>query len=104
MTPLVSATLLLLAVIPLSNHAANADCDTNQAASASSDCNGSQGEPTTPQSGLPAAATAEVDELRVFMRFYMSIGMQNRSREKRDAIAAIYARHGVALPDEYKNW
>ena len=53
---------------------------------------------------LPEDALAEVKELDVKMRFFMSIGMHKRSRERRDAIIAIYEKHGVETPDVYVNW
>ena len=80
---------------------------------AAGDCNSTAGN-TTEQSkcdkvesvvsGLPEDALAEVKELDVKMRFFMSIGMQKRSRERRDAIMAIYEKHGVEVPDKYQNW
>lgn len=59
---------------------------------------------TTATNTLSEKAQADVDKLRVSMRYLMSIGMQAKSRRKRDDIAAIYESHGVPLPDEYRNW
>lgn len=53
-------------------------------------------------SQLPDEALAEVEELRVEMRYFMAIGMHKKSDEKRDAIAALYEKHGASLPDEYR--
>ena len=51
---------------------------------------------------LPGDALAEVNELRVKMRYFKAIGFHAQSKEQRDAIAAIYEEHGVPLPDEFK--
>lgn len=52
---------------------------------------------------LPGDALAEVNELKVKMRYFKAIGFHAQSKEQRDAIAAIYREHGVPLPDEFKD-
>jgi hypothetical protein len=51
---------------------------------------------------LPEDAMAQVKELDVEVRYFKAIGFHKQSKEKRDEIAAIYKKHGVPLPDEYK--
>lgn len=51
---------------------------------------------------LPDDAMAQVNELKAKMRYFTAIGFHKQSKEQRDAIAQIYAEHGVPLPDEYK--
>jgi hypothetical protein len=53
-------------------------------------------------SGLPEDALAQVNELKVKMRYFKAIGFHQKSEQKREEIEAIYAGHGVPLPDEYK--
>lgn len=48
---------------------------------------------------LPADALAEVEKLRIEMRFFTSIGLATTAKEKKDAITAIYQNHGVAIPE-----
>ena len=55
------------------------------------------------ESALPAEALAQVNELKSQMRYFKAIGFHKQSKEKRDEIAAIYATHGLALPDEYND-
>ena len=52
---------------------------------------------------LPEDALAQVKELKAKMRYFTAIGFHKQSKEQRDAIAAIYSEHGVALPEEYKD-
>ncbi len=52
---------------------------------------------------LPKDAAAEIYNLDVEMRFYTAIGFHKQSGERRDAIVRIYNRHGVALPEQYKD-
>lgn len=56
----------------------------------------------TGASELPGDALAEVNELKVKMRYFKAIGFHAQSKQQRDAIAAIYAEYGVPLPDEFK--
>ena len=48
---------------------------------------------------LPESALAEVEKLRVEMRFMTSIGFAKKAKEKKDAIMAIYQAHGVTMPE-----
>lgn len=52
---------------------------------------------------LPAAAVAQVQELEVRMRFFMSVGLQKESKKKRNAIAAIYQEHSLPIPAAYQD-
>jgi hypothetical protein len=51
---------------------------------------------------LPADAMVQVNDLKAQMRYFTAIGFHKQSKEKRDEIAAIYAQHGVLLPDEFR--
>ena len=53
-------------------------------------------------SALPEDVMAVVTDLDAKMRFFTAVGFHDRSKEKRDEITAIYADHGVALPEKYK--
>ncbi|UCD69946.1 MAG: hypothetical protein JSW48_07875 [Betaproteobacteria bacterium] len=61
------------------------------------------GEPPPGANQLPEDALAQVKELKAKMRYFTAIGFHKQSKEQRDAIVAIYAEYGVALPDEYKD-
>ena len=79
---------------------------------AASECRGADGnivdqtqcasELAVGENRLPDDAIAEVNELKAKMRYFTAIGFHKHSQEQRDAIAAIYREHGVALPDEFK--
>ena len=58
---------------------------------------------TGSSASLPKDAQAEVDELKVKMRYFKAIGFHDKSGEARDKIVAIYEQYGVPLPDEYKD-
>ena len=53
-------------------------------------------------SALPEDVLAVVTDLDAKMRFFTAVGFHDKSKEKRDEITAIYADHGVALPEKYK--
>lgn len=63
---------------------------------------GSYAAEPTPAGTLPADAIAQVNELKSKMRYFKAIGFHKQSKEKRDEIVAIYEKHGVLVPDEYK--
>ena len=75
-------------------------------------CQDAEGKPTdqaqcaessdTKTQSLPEEAAAKVKKLRVEMRYFMAIGFHKHSNERREAIAAIYAEHGVPLPKEFQ--
>ncbi len=56
----------------------------------------------TSVAALPEDALAQVNELKVKMRYFKAIGFHKQSEEKRDEIAAIYEQYGVPLPEEYQ--
>ena len=58
--------------------------------------------PAAGAGALPEDALAQVNELKVKMRYFKAIGFHKQSKEQRDAIAAIYQQHNMPLPDEYK--
>ena len=51
---------------------------------------------------LPEEASAQVNDLAIKMRYFKAIGFHKQSNEEREEIAAIYAKHGVALPKEFQ--
>jgi len=53
-------------------------------------------------SALPEDVLAVLTDLDAKMRFFTAVGFHGKSKEKRDEITAIYADHGMALPDKYK--
>ena len=53
-------------------------------------------------SALPEDVLAVLTDLDAMMRFFTAVGFHDKSKEKRDEITAIYAEHGMALPDKYK--
>ena len=53
-------------------------------------------------SALPEDVLAVLTDLDAKMRFFTAVGFHGKSKEKRDEITAIYADHGVPLPDKYK--
>ena len=65
-------------------------------------CANGADESTGNASGLPEEALAQVNDLKVKMRYFKAIGFHTQSNEKRDEIETIYKQHGVPLPDEYK--
>ena len=67
-----------------------------------SHCTSVSNAPTAGGTGLPADAMAQVNDLKAKMRYFKAIGFHKQSKDKRDEIAAIYAQHGVPLPDEFK--
>lgn len=92
---------LVLAVLLLSNGLAAAESKEatgNVVEEAQGDSSSAMG-----AAELPGDALAEVNELKVKMRYFKAIGFHAQSKEQRDAIAAIYAKHGVPLPDEFKD-
>lgn len=101
LSAVLSVTLLMSIANP-----SFADCSAGGGkAEATTECVTQTDAATTSDGGLdelPVEALSEVDELRVQMRYFMAVGMQKKSAEKRDAIAAIYAEHGVMLPQEYQ--
>jgi len=58
--------------------------------------------PAGSASDLPEDALAQVNELKIKMRYFKAIGFHQKSAQKREEIEAIYADHGVPLPDEYQ--
>lgn len=65
-------------------------------------CADGAGDSNANASGLPEDALAQVNELKVKMRYFKAIGFHSQSKQKRDEIEAIYKQYGVPLPDEYK--
>ena len=53
-------------------------------------------------SALPEDVLAVLTDLDAKMRFFTAVGFHDKSKEMRDEITAIYADHGVPLPDKYK--
>ncbi len=65
-------------------------------------CAGGANETGEAAGELPEDALAEVNDLNVKLRYFKAIGFHERSNQKRDEIEAIYNKHGVPLPDEFK--
>ena len=95
------SVLLVSAVLLVSNCLAAAesqDTPGNVVETAQADSSSASG-----AAELPGDVLAEVNELKVKMRYFKAIGFHAKSKEQRDAIAAIYREHGVPLPDEFKD-
>lgn len=54
-------------------------------------------------SQLPKPAQSEVKALHARMRYFTAIGFHDKSKEKRNAIAAIYREHGIDVPKEFQD-
>ena len=101
-------TLFVLILLVVSAHAA-ADC--TDAASTTADqtsCSENANTPSSSQgnttSQLPENALAQVEKLRVDIRYMRATGHPKTVQEKKDAIAEIYRTHGVPLPADFSSW
>jgi len=90
-------TILLASIFVFSASYAEDGC--SNANSNAAQCSDAK---TAGSTSLPKEAQAEVDELKVKMRYFKAIGFHSQSGEARDKIAAIYEQYGVPLPDEFK--
>jgi len=90
-------TILLASIFVFSASYAEDGC--SNAESDAAQCSDAK---TAGSASLPQEAQAEVDELKVKMRYFKAIGFHSQSGEARDKIAAIYEQYGVPLPDEFK--
>jgi len=84
-------------------HAADECPDANGDAVKQAQCADAANSGSSTGSGLPEDALAEVKELDARMRFFTSIGFHKQSKERRDAIVAIYKEHGVPVPEKYRD-
>jgi hypothetical protein len=98
----VTSLLVLVCFAPL-GYAASECPDVNGDAVKPAQCANASNGATSTGSGLPEDALAEVKELDARMRFFTSIGFHKQSKERRDAIVAIYREHGVPVPEQYRD-
>lgn len=99
-TKYVAATLLLFGLslnVPLYGE----ECaQANDTSSENAPCAESK---ASTDAQLPKPAQSEVKALHARMRYFTAIGFHDKSKEKRDAIAAIYREHGIDVPKEFQD-
>jgi len=96
-------SLLVLMCFAQVCHAASECPDAKGDAVKPAQCADAASSATSTGSDLPEDALAEVKELDARMRFFTSIGFHKQSKERRDAILAIYEEHGVPVPEQYQD-